>query len=95
VYLLSLSREGIPKSLIEPAACGYSSITTNVQGYREIIRHGENGLLVNSRNAIGWAEGLKYLVLNPKVRAKMGFTGRMIGGEGYSAQQIWDVDQSC
>ena len=95
LYLLSYSREGSPKSLIEPAACGHSIITTNVPECREIVRHGEKGLLVEARDVIGLAEVLKYLVLNPNVQAKMGATGLKIGGEGYSSQQIWDVYQSC
>ena len=38
--------EGIPKALIEAAACARPIVATDVPGCREIVRHGETGILV-------------------------------------------------
>lgn len=50
--LPSYYREGVPKSLIEGAACGLALITTDRPGCREVVtRHGVDGLVVEPRNA--------------------------------------------
>ena len=46
VAALPSRREGLPKSLLEAAACGRPLIATDVPGCREIVRAGETGLLV-------------------------------------------------
>ena len=99
ICLPSYYREGLPKSLIEAAACGRPIVTTNLPGCREIVRQGENGLLVEPRDVSGLAEALKYLLQNPKIRKKMGATGRKIAEEKYSSEhiipQIMAVYKSC
>jgi glycosyltransferase involved in cell wall biosynthesis len=88
VCLPTYYREGLPKSLIEAMACGRPIITTNVPGCREIIRRGENGLLVDARDISALVEALKYLVQNPDIRKKMGAAGRMIAEREYSSERI-------
>lgn len=99
ICLPSYYREGLPKTLIEAAACGRPIVTTNLPGCREIVRHGENGLLVEPRDVSGVVEALKYLLQNPKIRKKMGATGRKIAEENYSSEhiipQITAVYKSC
>jgi glycosyltransferase involved in cell wall biosynthesis len=52
MVLPSYYREGVPKCLIEGAACGLALISTNLPGCREVIeRHGVDGLHVEPRNA--------------------------------------------
>jgi glycosyltransferase involved in cell wall biosynthesis len=46
VSLPSYGGEGIPKALLEAAACGKPIVTTDVSGCRDVVQHGENGLLV-------------------------------------------------
>ena len=47
IVCLPSYREGLPKVLIEAAASVRPIVTTDVPGCREIVRHGENGLLRN------------------------------------------------
>ena len=47
VCLPSHGGEGVPKSLLEAAACGRAIVTTNVPGCRDVVRHNVNGLLVS------------------------------------------------
>lgn len=99
ICLPTYYREGLPKSLIEAVACGRPIVTTNVPGCREMVRQGGNGLLVEARDVSGLAEALKYLILNPNIRAKMGAIGRKIAEEEYSSEriipQILTVYESC
>ena len=45
IAILPSHREGLPKALLEAAACGLPLLGADVAGIREIILHGSNGLL--------------------------------------------------
>lgn len=49
--LPSAYREGVPKSLIEAAACGLVLVTTDAPGCREVVTHEVDGLLIQIKNA--------------------------------------------
>jgi glycosyltransferase involved in cell wall biosynthesis len=51
VCLPSYYGEGVPKVLMEAAACGRAIVATDVPGCREIVRDEENGLLVPPRDS--------------------------------------------
>jgi glycosyltransferase involved in cell wall biosynthesis len=74
--LPSVYREGIPKALIEAASCGLPIITTDTPGCREIVRHGDNGLLVPPRDPAALAEAMKTLLTDDSMRRSMGQRGR-------------------
>lgn len=88
-------REGLPKALLEAAACGRALVATNAPGCREIVRHGENGLLVPLRDAMGLAEAIEKLLSDPDLRASMGKRGRSLVeaefSEGHVAEQTLAV----
>lgn len=54
-------------------ALGLPCIASDMPGYREVIRHGETGLLAAAPD--GWANGLKML-MDPAARKRMGEAGR-------------------
>lgn len=68
--------EGVPKSLIEAAACGLPIVTTDAPGCREIVRHGENGLLVRPADARAVADSIRLLYESTEERRRMGAAGR-------------------
>jgi glycosyltransferase involved in cell wall biosynthesis len=74
--LPSYYREGVPKSLIEAAACGLPIIATDAPGCREIVAHGVNGLLVPCRDARALAAAIRFMYENPSERIRMGAAGR-------------------
>jgi glycosyltransferase involved in cell wall biosynthesis len=90
VVCLPSLREGVPKVLIEAAACGRAIVTTDAPGCREIVRNGENGLLVPVRDSKALAEALRLLIENVELRASMGQKGREIAVEEFSVQRVVD-----
>lgn len=60
--LPSYYREGVPRCLLEGAACGLALITTDMPGCREIVsEHGQDGLRVRPRDAASLAALLARL----------------------------------
>jgi glycosyltransferase involved in cell wall biosynthesis len=88
VCLPSYYREGLPKTLIEAAACGRPIVTSNMPGCREVVRHGENGLLVPVRDSSALASALKHLILNSELRCAMGVRGREIAEKEFLMSSI-------
>jgi len=88
IVCLPSYREGLPKVLIEAAASGRAIVTTDVPGCREIVRHGENGLLVPVRDSKALADALRILIEDPALRAKMGDRGRKIAVAEFSKEQV-------
>ena len=70
-------REGLPKSLLEAAACGLPIVTTDAPGCREVVRDGMNGLLVPVRDAVALAAALKKLIDDAALRRRMGEQSRL------------------
>jgi glycosyltransferase involved in cell wall biosynthesis len=88
IVCLPSYREGLPKTLIEAAACGRPIVTSNVPGCREVVRQGENGLLVPARDAGALARALKDLLQNPDLRSEMGSRGRTIAEKEFSIDLV-------
>ena len=60
--LPSYYREGVPRSLLEGAACGLALVTTDLPGCREIVpRHGIDGLHAEPRDPRSLARQLANL----------------------------------
>ena len=60
LFLLGSYYEGFPNALLEAGALGIPAIAFNVAGgIAEIIREGENGLLVDDNDIIGFAVAVK------------------------------------
>jgi glycosyltransferase involved in cell wall biosynthesis len=88
IVCLPSLREGVPKVLIEAAACGRAIVTTDAPGCREIVREGENGLLVPVRNSKALADALRLLIESAPLRALMAAKGREIAVEEFSVERV-------
>jgi len=76
IAVLPSYREGLPKSLLEAAACARPIVTTDVPGCRAVCNDGGNGLLVPPRDSRALAGALERLARDPETRARMGKAGR-------------------
>ncbi len=80
--------EGVPKALIEAAACARPLIATDVPGCREIVRDGETGFLVPARNTDALVDAIRRLLRDPALRRRMGEKGRIHAEEGFSESTV-------
>ena len=88
VVCLPSYREGLPKVLIEAAACGRPIVATDVPGCREVVRNCENGLLVPARDAKALSDALIRLIGNSELRTQMGERGREIVLAEFSSELV-------
>ncbi|NQV43886.1 MAG: glycosyltransferase family 4 protein [Rhodospirillales bacterium] len=88
IAVLPSYREGMPKSMLEAASCGRPLIVTDVPGCRELVREGENGLLVPARDPVALAFAITMLAHDPQLRSKMGSRARKDVEERFSDQVI-------
>lgn len=70
--------EGLPKALLEAAACGRAIVATDTPGCRDIVRSGETGLLVPPHDVGALAEAIAALASDPERRQRMGAAGRTL-----------------
>ncbi|MCQ4191230.1 glycosyltransferase, partial [Methylocystis suflitae] len=76
IVVLPSYREGLPKTLIEAAACARPLITTDVPGCREVVMDGVDGLLVPARDAKALACAIAKLHDNPTLAKRLGKAAR-------------------
>lgn len=88
IVCLPSYREGLPKVLLEAAACGRPIVTTDVPGCREIVRHRDNGLLVPVKNSLALADALQQLINDTELRKRMGKRGREIVEQEFSVERV-------
>jgi glycosyltransferase involved in cell wall biosynthesis len=88
IAVLPSRREGLPKSLLEAAACGRPLVASDVPGCREIVRTGVNGLLVPPDDAAALADAIEKLGANADLRRKFSMAGRKLVEEEYSSALI-------
>lgn len=88
LVVLPSYREGLPKVLIEAAACGRAVVTTDVPGCRDAIEPNVSGLLVPARNAQALANAIEYLLANPEHCAAMGLAGRRLAERDFDVRNV-------
>jgi glycosyltransferase involved in cell wall biosynthesis len=88
VALPSTHREGLPKVLLEAAACGRPLVASDVPGCREIVRHEVNGLLVPPRDSHALALAIGRLLESTELRNRFSRAGREIVEQEFSQEII-------
>jgi glycosyltransferase involved in cell wall biosynthesis len=76
MVVLPSYREGLPKGLIEAAACALPLVTTDVPGCREVVSDGVDGLLVPARNADSLAHAIARLLDDSALAFRLGQAAR-------------------
>jgi glycosyltransferase involved in cell wall biosynthesis len=61
-YLVSSRQEGGPKAVLESMATGVPLVTTRVGQAGDLVRHGENGWMVDVEDAAGLARWIVHAV---------------------------------
>lgn len=75
-YVSASYREGFPNTVLEAGAMGLPSIVTDINGSREIIKSGENGIIVPSMNTEALFQAMKEMRTNHSTREMMASNAR-------------------
>ena len=76
VVLASTQGEGMPRALLEGAACGKPMVGTDVAGSRELVVNGENGFLVPPGDAAALAAAIQRVLEDPHLARLLGQSAR-------------------
>lgn len=79
--LPTVTREGHPKALIEAMACGCACIATDVPGNKELIKNGENGLLVRPKDSNSLKEAIIRIIKDENLRSNLSEKARKMASK--------------
>ncbi len=91
IAVLPSYREGLPKSLLEAAACARPLVAADVPGCRALVRDGENGLLVPPRDPAALADAIDRLAADGALRRAFGAAARADVEARLSQERIADA----
>jgi len=88
IVCLPSYHEGLPKVLLEAAACARPIVATDIPGCREIAHSAENALLVPVGDAKALAEAIRTLLADPQMRREYGAAGRRTVEQQFTDQMV-------
>jgi glycosyltransferase involved in cell wall biosynthesis len=93
IFCLPSRNEGMGKVLVEAMAMGRPIIASSIGGIPDIVRSGENGILVPVGDAAAWAEAIARLCRDPEERRRMGDAGMLMAPRYSSEEMIKRIDR--
>lgn len=75
-HVLPSYREGFPNTPMEAGALGLPNIVTDINGAREIVIDGENGLVVPPRDADALYDAMERILTDPALRDRISSNAR-------------------
>ncbi len=89
--LPSRGGEGLPRTLLEGAACGRAIVTTDVPGCRTLVRDGLEGRVVPVNDAPALADALVALASDPETVIRMGAAARTRVLTGFTERDVMET----
>lgn len=93
-FVMPSYREGFPNTVLEAGAMGLASIVTDINGSREIIVDGENGMIVPPQNDERLYQAMRVMLTSPADREKLaGKARKMIEDrfeQGFVRRSLYD-----
>jgi len=90
-FVLPSLWEGLPTVLLEAAACSLPAVATDVPGSRDVVRHGQTGLLVPQGSVPALASALSEIMrLDPAARAFLGHNARLHFEANFDLETVVD-----
>ena len=80
--------EGVPKALLEAAACARPIVASDVPGCREVVRPGETGILVPAHDPAALAEAIAALAGDAVRRRRLGQAGRALVERAFAEEIV-------
>jgi glycosyltransferase involved in cell wall biosynthesis len=88
VAVLTSLWEGLPRVLVQAAACGVPAVTFAVEGAHEVVKEGVNGWVVPMRDVPAMAERVVALLTDSRRARAMGAAGRGLVCETWAAETM-------
>jgi len=88
VFVLPSLQEGLGLSLMEAMASGLAVVGSSVGGIRDLLRHGENGLLVGPGDVEALAASIQELLSDAHKRLSLGNAARVFMQENFSQERM-------
>ena len=88
VFVLASLWEGMPNALLEAMAAGLPVIATAVEGSREVIQSGVNGLLVAPANPLELSQAILRLLSEPDVAARLAKAAQLIIADKFTETRV-------
>ncbi len=88
ICVLPSWREGLPRSLLEAAAAARAIVATDVPGCREVVEHGQTGMLVPARSPEALAQAIERLCRDPALRQRLGIRARQLAEKEFSQEKV-------
>jgi glycosyltransferase involved in cell wall biosynthesis len=85
------ARQGLPRALIEAAACGRALIVSDAAGGRAFVRDEVEGLIVPLGDASALGAALERLARDPSLRQRMGTAARLRVLQGFTEAHVKEV----
>lgn len=76
IFALSSRTEGFPCVLVEAMSSGLATVSYELPGFREVIEHNKNGLLVSSGDIVNFANAIICLIEQESLRVKIGINAK-------------------
>ncbi|MBU1745330.1 MAG: glycosyltransferase, partial [Proteobacteria bacterium] len=93
IFCLPSRNEGMGKVLVEAMAMGKPIIASDIGGIPDMVRSGENGILVPVGDTAAWAEAIARLCRDPEERRRMGDAGMQMAPRYSSEEMVKMIDQ--
>jgi glycosyltransferase involved in cell wall biosynthesis len=88
IFALATLSEGMPMALLEAMAAGLPPVASSVGGVAEVVRDGENGLLVPPRDSAALARALQRLMTDRELRIRLGNAARRTVAEHHDLERF-------
>ena len=76
LFVLPSHREGFPRAAMEAAAMGKALVLSDIRGCREVVTHGQNGMLVPAYQTEPLVQAILKLLAEPELRTRYGEASR-------------------
>jgi glycosyltransferase involved in cell wall biosynthesis len=88
VFVLPSLSEGIPRCIMEAMAASVPVVVSDIPGNRNLVSHGDTGLIFSTDDSCGLAEMLVHIMDNPAEAAAMAIRGNRKVEEQYSNRKM-------
>ncbi len=92
IFVLPSLNEGMGRVLVEAMAAGKPVVASRVGGIPDLVKHGQNGLLVEPGDITGLSVAIRKLLIDKKMQDEMGMKGRTMAQNFGVEKMIEKID---